>query len=479
MRSTRWKMCSRILAMPLLLPIFLAAQSSVNPMARSGSGIFVSYKRAPVPALNPDGGINANASLATQTAVQIANLTESYPTNGVTNTYGPVRLLHTYICLNPVGVAPGKCNNTNPNPTVLTSSDLAQIDQQLAKIQPAGVKVILRFTYNFPDSNQTTGDDAPLDVILQDIELLAPLVKKYSNVIYAMEVGFVGYWGEEHNSTYGNNTIANMSAILQAEAKEFGPYVTLLERDPVVLMALEPSKGPLFGIHDDRLAGDATDADTWKNKNYLEPTYSYPEADIRAFGQSRSSIRPFTGIFGTFYPTLQNCRDLAGYFQQVHLSALNISEGDSQIYANIQDCIPRIFYTAGPQISLLSATTDVLPRAGSTVQLTLTLTNYGYSRLYVKHPVYAIVLDSRGRPLPSISPVPLDITQVTPGSKVTVSANVTVPLLLPSSGKLSMALWMPDPDPTLAMDHRYNYMLNNEGVPNTASGYNVLFSFNP
>jgi hypothetical protein len=66
------------------------------------------------------------------------------------------------------------------------------IDQQLSKIQPAGVKVILRFAYSFPNENESTGDDAPLDVILQDIQLLSPLVQKYSNVIDATEVGIVG-----------------------------------------------------------------------------------------------------------------------------------------------------------------------------------------------------------------------------------------------------------------------------------------------
>ena len=472
------KVCICMLAVSLLLPLAVAAQDSPSRIA---GGISVTYQRATVPVLNPDGGLDVNADLANQTSAQLANLTESYPTYGVNDTYGPVRLLHTYICLNPVGAAPGKCSNTNPSPTVLSSSDLAMIDQQLSKIQPAGVKVILRFTYNFPNENESTGDDAPLEVILQDINLLSPLVKKYSNVIYAMEVGFVGYWGEEHNSSYGNNTISNMSAILQAEATEFGPYVTLLERDPVVLMALEPPSSPLFGIHDDRLAGDATDADTWKNKDYLEPTYDYSESAIRAFGQSRSAIQPFTGIFGTYYPTLQNCQDLPAYFAQVHLAALDIGDGDSQIYTNIQDCIPSVFYTVGPQISLLSATTDVSPRAGSTVHLTLALTNYGDSSLYVKHPVYAVVLDSYGNPLPSASaaPVALDITQIQPGSKVNASATVPIPRLLPSSGKPSLALWMPDPDPKLAVDHRYNYLLNNEGVPNPATGYNVLFSFNP
>jgi len=324
MRSTLWKLCARVLAIPLLLPVSLAAQSSIHPSVQPGSGISITYKRAAIPVLNPDGGLDVNADLAHQTSAQLANLTETYPSNGVNYTYGPVRLLHTYICLNPVGAAPGKCSNTNPNPTVLSLSDLAAIDQQLSKVQPAGLKVILRFTYNFPNENESTGDDAPLDVILQDINLLSPLVRKYSNVIYAMEVGFVGYWGEEHNSSYGNNTISNMSAILQAEATNFGPYVTLLERDPVVLMALEPPSGPLFGIHDDRLAGDATDADTWKNKDYLEPTYDYSETAIRAFGQSRSAILPFTGIFGTYYPALQNCQDLPTYFAQIHLAALNI-----------------------------------------------------------------------------------------------------------------------------------------------------------
>lgn len=60
MRITLWRICARILAMPLLLPMSLAAQSTANPSGQPGSGISITYKRAAVPVLNPDGGLDSH-----------------------------------------------------------------------------------------------------------------------------------------------------------------------------------------------------------------------------------------------------------------------------------------------------------------------------------------------------------------------------------------------------------------------------------
>jgi hypothetical protein len=453
-----------------------SAQETANPRTT------FTFTPAVFPIPNADGGMFENGTLTSETSTTLAN---HIVTQGNQN-YGPLRLLHTYICLNPVGEDFSKCDLTYPNPKPLTRADLANIDSQLAKIQPAGVKVILRFTYNFPNDDNPIGQDAPLPIILKDIALLQPLVHKYANVIYAMEVGFVGYWGEEHNSVnaspYTNDSIPAMATILQAEEEAFGSDVTLLERDPPVLMALEPPSGPVFGIHDDRVAGDSTDAGTWENKNYLLPTYNYTYNQIFAFGTARSEVAPFTGIFGsTQNPDLENCQDLPNYFSDVHLNALNVGNGSSPpIFGFFTECIPEIFGKLGPQISLLSAQSKVQVKAGNNLRVDLKFTNFGYSSLFVKHPVYAVLTDANGNLLPASQFAPvrldLDLTQIAPGKTVNATTSLYIPPALVSTPNVKLALWMPDPDPVLSHDHRYNYLLDNGSVPDPTTGLNFLFA---
>jgi hypothetical protein len=462
---------------PTLLCLLFASVLTSHAQSVELPAVTVTYTPAVSPIPNADGGMFENGTLTSETSASLAQHTATYNNQ----TFGPFRLLHTYICLNPVGMDYKECALTYPDPKPLTAADLANIDQQLAKIEPAGIKIILRFTYNFP-SNTTSGQDAPLPVLLADIAELKPIIHKYAKVIYAMEVGFVGYWGEEHNSInvspYTNDSIPAMTTILQAEVDAFGSDVTLLERDPPVLMALEPPSGPLFGTHDDRLAGDATDADTWQNKNYLLPTYDYTYNQIFAFGTARSEVTPFTGIFGlTPYPTLQNCTDLPNYFSDIHLNALNVGVGSGpEVFPQITGCIPEIFSKLGPQISLLSVKSKMQVKAGNNLRMHLKFTNLGYSSLFVRHPVYAVLTDTNGNPLPQFDPVriSIDLTQIAPGKVGDATAQINIPSSLETQN-VFMALWMPDPDPELAQDHRYNYLLNNASVPNPATGLNVLF----
>ncbi len=180
--------------------------------AASGPTLEFDYEQAPQTILNRDGGPWNHLDLMTLTVDQLKNHVNTYTVNGAPYSIGPLRLIHAFICLNPVGIDFNQCSETNDNPKPLSPQDLQLIDAALNKALQARVKVILRFAYNHGQ-----GDDAPLDVVLRDIHRLAPIVKKYKSIIYAMNTGFIGYWGEGHDSTKGNNTQDAMRQILQAE----------------------------------------------------------------------------------------------------------------------------------------------------------------------------------------------------------------------------------------------------------------------
>ena len=80
----------------------------------------------------------------------------------------------------------------------LPQSKLDDIEAFFAKVRAAGVKLLLRFAYEL--SPTLTGPTA--ETTLKHIRQLAPLLQRNKDVIYVLQCGFVGKFGEWHNSCH-------------------------------------------------------------------------------------------------------------------------------------------------------------------------------------------------------------------------------------------------------------------------------------
>jgi hypothetical protein len=81
----------------------------------------------------------------------------------------------------------------------LSSAFLSRLNSDFEMVRKAGLKMIPRFTYNWPMG----GPDAPIEIVLKHIEQLKPVFKQNVDVIYIIDFGFIGCWGENHHSCYG------------------------------------------------------------------------------------------------------------------------------------------------------------------------------------------------------------------------------------------------------------------------------------
>ena len=63
-----------------------------------------------------------------------------------------------------------------------------------------GLKAVLRFAYE--KSNRGVDYGPTLEWILRHIEQLGPIIRDNADVIYVLQAGFVGAWGEWHNATH-------------------------------------------------------------------------------------------------------------------------------------------------------------------------------------------------------------------------------------------------------------------------------------
>ena len=93
---------------------------------------------------------------------------------------------------------------------------LERLDRQFQLARTSGIKIIPRFAYNFPKGNANTAIDASLDMTLRHINQLKPILAKNADVIVTLQGGFIGAWGEWHNSSNGLDRPQPKAKILAA-----------------------------------------------------------------------------------------------------------------------------------------------------------------------------------------------------------------------------------------------------------------------
>ncbi len=82
----------------------------------------------------------------------------------------------------------------------ISEEKLSLLQKSFDNVRKRGLKAVLRFAYE-KDMNRRGGPT--LENILNHIEQLAPIIRKNADIIFVMQAGFVGAWGEWHSSTHG------------------------------------------------------------------------------------------------------------------------------------------------------------------------------------------------------------------------------------------------------------------------------------
>ena len=105
----------------------------------------------------------------------------------------------------------------------------------------------------------------------------------------------------------------------------------------------------------------------------------------------------------------------------------------------------------------------------------LTFTNDSDMKIAEKRTIYIALDDAKGdnhmrRPLPHV-----DFTKLEPGKPMTFEERLLAPAFEP--GIYSISLWIPSNDAALKFDPAHNFLLSDEGVPDTESGLNRIAKF--
>ncbi len=143
----------------------------------------------------------------------------------------------------------------------LPSTVLTSLTRSFGYARKNGLKVILRFAYNFPLNDTDSGADAPLNTVLGHIMQIGPIVTSNADTIVAMQGGFIGAWGEGHSSTNDLDTAVNKAKVRDAIYAAVPKTLNLQWRYPRDIVSW--SGDTRMGLHNDCFLADPSDAGTY------------------------------------------------------------------------------------------------------------------------------------------------------------------------------------------------------------------------
>lgn len=370
---------------------------------------------------------------------------------------------------------------------------LTGFDEDMQVLRDNGFKCVLRFAYNWENST-----DAKLSWVQSHITQLKPHLKANADVIYALEAGFVGQWGEWYYSTnFGNETqhmnsdrIAVIDALLDAVPSDR----FLLVRYPMIKTEYLTNKGistaaltsseaytsaikARIGCHNDAFLNDYGDNGTYASdahsddpavRNYIAAETLYVpnggetnvEDDTWAdskYTDTETEMALYHWSFcGSTYAT-----EMTGLWRTQ-------TSGGDYIYNNLDRKM-------GYRYQLVSGTYSDAATAGGTMSVNISLKNVGYAPLYNYR--RACIVLKNGSTTYSI-PLTSDPRRWAPnGATTNITETLTVPAGVPT-GTYDLYLHMPDTAYRLKDDPRYAIRFANKisgtDVWNSTLGMNNL-----
>lgn len=356
----------------------------------------------------------------------------------------------------------------------ISKTYLDKIQSSLDAIREGGAKCILRFAYKSSESNKPW--DPSVDIVLRHVEQLKPILQKNEDVIFVLQAGFVGVWGEWY---YTQNFIMNPSSDAD--------YLPRRQLTDALLDALPASrqiqlrtpqfKMRMFGLtvkdtltaktaHNgtpvSRLAGHndcfGAAADDWGTFDNESRDRDFWKADTRytIMGGETCNVSD--------YCTCQaSLKDMEDY----HWTFLNSGyHGDVISRWKTQGCGDEINLRLGYRLVLKESYRNENPVAGEEFSIALKIENKGFAA--PQNPRNAILVFVAEDGTKSEFRMGVDPRTWHPGESI-VRCRFALPA---EKGTLYLNL----SDPLLPDRPEYSIALANEGVFDSKTGYNKLFT---
>ena len=371
--------------------------------------------------------------------------------------------------------------------TLIPESYLDVIRTNMQSLRQGGCKCIIRFAYTGSDAYRATSyetnyedpREAPLELMLQHIQQLKPILQENSDVIFAMEAGFVGIWGEWYYTTnFKMNPIytedyAERRQVLDALLEAMPADRQICVRTPAIKMkcygwnttdtltraeAFTNTAKARLAAHDDAFMADQSDMGTFGSNAYRD--YWSAETKYLIFGGETCQTSSYA-----------KCDNTIEKMKALHISYLNSSYHRGVIAGwQTGGCLEDMRRLMGYRLVATDVATTWKPKMENDLKVVITIENEGFAA--PKNPRdIRVILKSKENPQKVYTVTPnCDPRLWGPEGEHKVNA-VFKPEM---AGEYDIYLYLPDPKPTLASDPRYAIRLANEDCWDETTGYNYL-----
>ena len=363
----------------------------------------------------------------------------------------------------------------------LSSQILQGFDDDMAILRQHGYKCVLRFAYDWNSKN-----DATLSYVKKHIASLKPHLEANKDVIYVLETGFVGQWGEwYYSSNFGNETQhlnANRRQVLDAMLDACPTNRFLLTRYAMIKTEYLGDTQPLtwdeaftgttrarIGHHNDAFLNawgndgtyDDGDGNYTAMRNYIaQETLYVPnggETNVESSSLAKTVAKKDT--------TMAELR-------RFHWSFCG-SEYAEQVTNKWRSngTFEEMNRVLGYRFQLITATFPDAAQAGGEMAVTMQIRNVGCAPLYNERPAYLVFRNQNSKVSIQITSDP---RRWAPNNAVTtISETLSLPSDIPS-GTYQIYLYLPDASPSIAADPRYAVRFANVGTWDATTGMNDL-----
>lgn len=361
----------------------------------------------------------------------------------------------------------------------LPASYLAKLDTGFANLRKQGLKAVLRFAYNYPETeaDYLNAQDATLSRVKRHLVQLQPVLQKNADVIAVVQGGFIGAWGEWHTSSNGLTTPVRKAAVRDALLAAVPPGLPLHLRYPADLASWYPVPATLeqwlsptppaaarIGLHNDCFLASADDVGT-----YFSQTAAQSEA-LRAYAQQASAV---TGAGGeTCAPPVpaqarMACADILREGAAYHMSYLN-RDYYAGFFAQWQagGCLAEVSRRLGYRLALNEVSHSTVAVRGGTLAWAVSLVNHGWARPMNARGLALSLVDAQGQTTVLTLP-DSDLRQAGPGQTLQLSGEVALPSTL-AAGLYRAHLAAPDTAAALTNNPAYALRFANADDPATA-----------
>ena len=354
---------------------------------------------------------------------------------------------------------------------------LDNIKTGMQNLRECGVKCVVRFAYNRSYKAEDLPWDATEEVVMQHIAQLKPIFQEYYDVIFCLEAGFIGTFGEwyytQNFGTTGNPDYAARKRVVDALLDALPEQRQVLVRYPqakmrmygwtdadslTVAAAHDKSPKSRIGHHNDCFVSSENDVGTyWSSK---ERQYVYTESRYTIWGGETCALNNFS----------KNIDYVKRMIESHHMTYLNSSYHLSVIGAwRNGGILEEITKRMGYRFVLEECYVDPSPEQGKSMRLVLNIRNKGYAAPQNPRAVQIVFVNKQsGNTV--VRPLDADPRFWFENAVSVVDASIEAP----AAGEWDVYLNLPDPATTLKSNPLFSIRLANKDVWDAEKGYNKI-----